>query len=549
MYICKTKNAHMSKKIILPFLMIALSVVVTQAQLIINNSQLTIQTGASVIVQGDVISNADILGDGKVVLKGSTSQNINMGGKSLANLEIDNASNAVMVGKAIVLSSLNFTNGKLILGNNNLTLAALASITNAGNTKFIVTDGTGKLVKSNLSNTAFTYPIGNSTTTYNPISISNSGTTDSISVRCLSNAYAAGLSGTAFTKDAVDASWDISESVVGGSNLTLTANWNATDELTSFNRSKGGISNYITAPAQSIGWDLLNNQTATAVGSGPYSYTRSGITNLGAFAVGSRAVLSPLLISPKVFLQGNYSNGLMGENLRIQNLIPLTEPYSGISGYTHTGSGGGETTTSNIVGSTATADNNSIVDWVFIQLHKASDSSVVSSRAALLQRDGDVVDADGSSPLNMAGNAAGSYYISVRHRNHLGARSSGTISLSKTTAASFDMTNSLNRVFKGTIANNALATLSNGVYGLWAGNANGDGFVKMTGLTTSNNDYLKLLNILGSSVSSQTGVYSNQDLNLDGNVKMTGLTPANNDYLKLLNTLGSSTTSLTQPAF
>ena len=519
------------------------------AQLVINNSQINIESGASVIVQGDVISNSDILGDGKVVLKGSASQHFNIGGKSLSNLEIDNPNNVVLGNKAIVLNNLNFINGKFQLGNSNLVFASTATITNADNNQYVVTDGNGKIIKADLNNTAFTFPIGHSTTTYNPITISNSGTPDSIGVRCLSNMYTNGLNGTVVSKEAVDATWDLSEAIEGGSNLSLTTSWNASDELQGFNRNKGGISNYLTFPAQSTGWDLLNNQTGAASGTGPFTYTRNNINTLGAFAVGSRAVLSPLLVSPKIFLQGNYANGLMTESLRTQNLIPSTEPYSGIIGFSHTGSGGGEIASPSVVGSSAASDNNSIVDWVFVQLHQASDSSIISSRSALLQRDGDVVDVDGISPVNLSGNASGNYFISIKHRNHIGARTSTTLNLAKTTSSNYDMSDELTKVFKGNITNDPLAMLSPGVYGLWAGNANNDGFVKMTGLTPANNDYLKLLNTLGSNIASQTAVYSNQDLNLDGNVKMTGLTPSNNDYLRLLNTLGSSTSSLTQPSF
>ena len=531
------------------FLFFFLLNLTVKAQLIINNSQITIQSGASVIVQGDVISNSDILGDGKVVLKGTSSQNFNMGGKSLANLEIDNSNNAVLVNKAIVLNNLNFTNGKLQLGNNNLVFASSATITNADDNQYVVTNGNGKIIKANLNNTAFTFPIGNSNSSYNPITISNSGTPDSIGAMCLSSMYSNGLTGTVISKEAVDATWDLSEAVAGGSNLSVTTSWNASDELPGFNRNKGGISNYLTSPAQNRGWDLLNNQRGSATGTGPFTFTRNNINTLGAFAVGSRAVLSPLLVSPKIFLQGNYSNGLMTESLRTQNLIPITEPYSGMAGFTHVGSGGGETVSSSVIGSAAPSDNNSIVDWVFIQLHAASDSSIITTRSALLQRDGDIVDVDGTSPLNMAGNASGNYFISIRHRNHIGARSSTTLGLAKTTAGNYDFTNELNKTFKGNITHNPLATLSTGVFGLWAGNANNDGFVKMTGIATGNNDYLKILNTLGSSIAIQTSVYSNQDLNLDGNVQMTGSTADNNDYLRLLNTLGSSTSILTQPGF
>ena len=48
---------------------------------------------------------------------------------------------------------------------------------------------------------------------------------------------------------------------------------------------------------------------------------------------------------------------------------------------------------------TAVTGSDAIVDWVFVELRNASGNTVVDSRAALLQRDGDVVDVDGVSPL------------------------------------------------------------------------------------------------------------------------------------------------------
>jgi hypothetical protein len=62
----------------------------------------------------------------------------------------------------------------------------------------------------------------------------------------------------------------------------------------------------------------------------------------------------------------------------------------------------------------------------------------------------------------------------------------------------------------------------------------------MTGAFPTNNDYLKLLNVLGGSGNTQVGVYSPQDVNMDSNVKMTGAFPSNNDYLRMLNVLGGS---------
>ena len=66
-------------------------------------------------------------------------------------------------------------------------------------------------------------------------------------------------------------------------------------------------------------------------------------------------------------------------------------------------------------------DENAIVDWVVLEVRSPNDPSlVISSRAALLQSDGNIVDLDGKSNVQMTGIASGNYYVAVRHRNHLG---------------------------------------------------------------------------------------------------------------------------------
>jgi hypothetical protein len=524
----------------------------TKAQLTISSGAVfNIQSGAFVTVQGDVTSSADITGAGKVILKGSANQNVNMNGFVIPNLEMDNAANATLTGNARIGTDVTFTTGKIQQGNFDMSLGSTATITGAGATKYFVTNGTGKLIKATLGATAFTYPVGNTTTTYNPAIISNSGTADDIGVRSLANVLSTGNVGTAFTKEVADASWDVSEAVAGGSNLSLTTTWNASDELAGFNRTKAGISYYIPTPGPTQGWDLLNSQTSTAVGADPYNYTRTGITSVGTFAVGTRPVLSPLLVSPKIFLQGPYntSTGFMSDALRTLNLIPTAEPYTALTGFTQSGSGGGETSTVSIVGSGAASGSDAIVDWVFAQLHDGTTGLVVGTRAALVQRDGDVVETDGVSPLNMAGFPAGNYYVSIRHRNHLGARTAGSaFALAKTTTTPYNFTTAVTQAFPGAVANPPMATLGS-VFGLFAGSANDDLVVKMTGLSAANNDYLRLLNTLGSSTVTLPNVYLKQDLNMDGTVKMTGLSAANNDYLRLLNTLGSSVLSISQPVF
>lgn len=508
-----------------------------KAQLFINGGQLTIETGASVVVQGSLTSNTDILGDGKIVLKGTALQQVNMNNFSVPRIEVDNVSNAALAGGLKVGSELIFTNGNLVLGSNDLTMMQGATVTNAATNKFVVTDGTGKMTKIALNITPFTFPVGNSATAYNPLTLANTGTADDISVRANANARVNGSTGANITKEVVDASWEISEAVAGGSNLSVTAGWSTADELPGFNRAKSGISNYITAPANNIGWDLLNSQTSAATGSNPYTVTRTGVSTLGTFAVGNRPVLSPLLVSPKVFLQGAFSGTTMTDLLRTQNLIPTTEPYTGMTGFTHSGSGGGETTTTSVVGSSAPASNDAIVDWVFVQLHNASTGSVISTRSALLQRDGDIVDTDGTSPLNMAGNATGNYYVSVRHRNHLAVRTPAAFGLAKTSTTSYNFTDNLSKAyFNNALSNPAMTTLATGVFGMYGGNANSDGSTRITG-SISVSDYQRVLSTLGGAAI-QTGVYSNSDINMDGNVRVSGSVSVS-DYQKILSYLNS----------
>jgi hypothetical protein len=138
-------------------------------------------------------------------------------------------------------------------------------------------------------------------------------------------------------------------------------------------------------------------------------------------------------LSPKVYLQGALfgvflPDTLMRDELRIKDLIPTISPYPGLglNGITLA-----NTTQLGIVNSSTPSTNNSIVDWVYVELRSAADSSLlVDSRSALLQRDGDIVDVDGVSPLTFTTAIPGSYHVAVRHRNHLGVMSRQPIPLS-----------------------------------------------------------------------------------------------------------------------
>jgi hypothetical protein len=224
-------------------------------------------------------------------------------------------------------------------------------------------------------------------------------------------------------------------------------------------------------------------------------------------------------INPKLFLQGPLlapvTAGLMNDNLRSANYLPTTSPYADAATC--------NASVFNITG------NNAIVDWVWIELRDPSDNTkVISGKSALVQRDGDVVSLDGVS--NVTINAAqNNYYVVVKHRNHLGAMSSGVIALSET-PVTVDFTNS----GFSTYGSNAQVVLASGSKALWAGDVNNNGSIKFSGSNNDVNaikDYIldDLSNVLNFITFSSTG-YLNEDVDLNGVARFSG---APNDSNKI----------------
>ena len=259
--------------------------------------------------------------------------------------------------------------------------------------------------------------------------------------------------------------------------------------------------------------------------------TDSGSDTLWAFSNGQ------LLVTPKVFLEGNFSAGLMGDNLRAASLIPTTEPYTGL-GYAMVNSGG-ESVNSSVFTPTG---NNAIVDWIHLQVRDPLDSTnVIQTVNALLQRDGDIVGLDGVSPVKVPNLGVDNYYLAIYHRNHLPIRSATKLALIPVNST-YDYSSALAQAWaNGAISSNdAMKDLGSGVYGMIGGNVNGNTNVRATGPPFIN-DFSNLLSTLGSSTNILTNQYSRADLNMDGTIRATG-PPFINDFSELLSILGTSTT-------
>jgi hypothetical protein len=248
------------------------------------------------------------------------------------------------------------------------------------------------------------------------------------------------------------------------------------------------------------------------------------------------AAVPAVNVRVRMFLEGPFDGGtgLMNGSLRAAGLVPTTEPYAAI-GYPHTGGGGGETTTAAVLSNTGP---NSVVDWVVVELrNKLNSAEVLATRSALLLRNGNVVDVDGVSDVPFE-RSPDDYFIALRHRNHLGIMTAQSLALDATPDL-LDLSGGTVPLYGGAAATRTIA----GVNTMFAGDANGDGTVRYTGL--DNDRDLILIRVGGVVPTNSWAGYSGTDINMDGLARYTG---GGNDRDVILVNIGGAAVTGTRTA-
>ena len=195
---------------------------------------------------------------------------------TINNFTVNNSSGVTLSGSTTVSNILTFTSGNITLGSNNLTVGSSGSVSGGSSSSYIVTDGSGYLMRNvPATNTDVIFPVG-TVTTYNPATINNNGgIADNFSVQ-----VAASTSNVGNVNGVVGNQWTINEAVDGGSNALLTLQWTGSEEGAQFSssRSSGQIGRY---SGSGTNWATF---TSTVAGTDPYTaVTTSALSGTGVF--------------------------------------------------------------------------------------------------------------------------------------------------------------------------------------------------------------------------------------------------------------------------
>jgi hypothetical protein len=505
-----------------------------------NGGTITVESGATLVIEGNYTSsNAGVLKiDGAVQLKGNL---INNGGTidpaSVGTLTFNGATpqqiggttstsfgSAVVVNNtgngvsltgadAVLTKALTLTSGKVTLNAYDLTMASAGISVTSGN--YVVTNNAAGELKAVVAASPVTFPVGTASS-YNPVILANSGTSDTYGV-VFTGATPGGWTGT---DHAVNGTWAVSEFAANGSNLTVTPQWNTSNQQAGFDNTDCAVG--LQVAGDNIAWTASG--AAVANGSA-WTRTGSGFTSVGNYMVGDY-FFEGIDFDLDVFLAGPYNSGVMGTALKTNNLIPLTDPY------------GNSTTVASIA-------NPNTVDWIKVEL-RSSPTTVAKSYSFFVDKDGNVLNTGGTAGVKLTGVAKGSYYVAVKHRNHLGAMTASAVNLA-TGPYAFDFS-----AGTGIYGTNSLRNMG-AKWALWAGDTDGDGDVEFT---TGNSDITPVsAAVLSNGNTDPTfvgaAIYSQADADLNGTVQFTtgssDITPVSASVLNNpANVSGDPTLVLTQ---
>lgn len=512
-----------------------------QAQFINNGASVTIQSGAVLRIETDFINNSgtvtnqgtmEVSGDftnaatgiftsdpGTTIrFIGGTDSEVTSNGVSFAHVDMakDPSFNMILQDDMTISETLTFTedNNKVLLGDSDLTVSAVAS---ADDNEYVVTNGTGSLIKNIAANGTVTHEIGDlDNASFVSSDVTGSAYTDAtLSARVITT----GLTDKIFgATDYINREWQITATGITDYQNTMTGTYVSADAV--------GTQSLITGSTFHTNDWFFNGSD-----NGPLEVLASTDELSVSLSGQNKFTTVPL----KAFLAGALSGGTMTKTLNTNNLIPLESPYT-VSPF-------------NAPSVTAPSIPADATDWILIEVRDATTpSTIISQTSGFILDNGNIVAADGGEFRLKDAPASG--HIAVRHRNHLAIRTPSPMDFNNPPAL-YDFTTGTSQAYTDTnITSNANMRNVGGVFAMWAGDVNNDGRIRylpsIIPLIPSDALAILSLGLGGNASSSQTNVYSNYDVNLDRHLRylpsIVPLIPSDALYI-LSNTLGGISNS------
>jgi hypothetical protein len=179
------------------------------------------------------------------------------------------------------------------------------------------------------------------------------------------------------------------------------------------------------------------------------------------------SISAGIRIGLKLFLEGAFMGTEMSTQLNNLDLIPNDQPYAGAP-WNYSGT------------EYAAAIPSDAVDWVLIELREttgdastATPDKVVARQAGLLLKNGQVKHPDGLQNLYFGFSPVDNIFVVVYHRNHLAVITASAVSFFNGLGY-YDLSSGALQVLGG---QNGHKELAPGVWGMIAGDSNGDGVI------------------------------------------------------------------------
>jgi len=220
---------------------------------LLNNNAGVINNSGTIIITGDYLNdgNFNSANNSYVKLDGSYQQIGGNNTTTFSNLIIDGSDNKECKINSNVDEALIFNANNIIIGNYNLVLSPTSIISNSDNTKYVITNGNGSLVKKSTPlGTDFLFPVGDTLYSYKPVTLNYNGVVDTFSVR-----VAKGLQPTTGNdNECVQYTYFVEESNINGTNASLKLGWNSSDEGSLFARTHAYIWQYYNTTSS---WNII----------------------------------------------------------------------------------------------------------------------------------------------------------------------------------------------------------------------------------------------------------------------------------------------------